>query len=93
VNIIENEPAAPVGNLVALNIFVGDGWKDVEEKADPYIKYEDNLTDTDPLFVDLDGHNYELKPESPARALGFKPIPYEKIGLFIDDLRTSLPQR
>lgn len=92
VDIIENEPAAPVGNVVARNIFVGEGWKDVEEKADPYIKYEDNITDTDPLFEDMEKHDYRLKPESPALAVGFKPIPYEKIGLYLDENRTNFPE-
>lgn len=91
VNIIDNEPKAPVGNVVARNIFVGEGWKDVQDKADPYIKYEDNLTDTDPMFVDMEAHDYRLKPDSPALKLGFKPIPYDKIGLFKDELRTELP--
>jgi hypothetical protein len=90
-NIIENEPKAPVGNLVARNIFVGEGWKDVEGKADPYIEYKDNLTDTDPMFVDRDKHDYRLKPESPALKLGFKPIPLEKIGLYKSELRASWP--
>jgi len=91
VGIIDNEPKAPVGNVVARNIFVGEGWKDVEDKADPYVEYKDNLTDTDPMFEDLAGHDYRLKPESPALKLGFKPIPLEKIGLFESPLRASWP--
>ncbi len=91
VNIIENEPAAPVGNLVARNIFVGEGWKDVEGKADPYIEYKDNLSDTDPLFVNKEKHDYRLKPSSPALALGFEAIPLEKMGLFESPLRASWP--
>ncbi|MBX3179293.1 MAG: right-handed parallel beta-helix repeat-containing protein [Candidatus Hydrogenedentes bacterium] len=93
VNILENEPKAPVGNLVARNIFVGEGWKDVEDKADPYIEYKDNLADADPMFVDPENGDYRLKPESPARGLGFEEIPFEKIGLYKDDLRTTLPDR
>ncbi len=91
VNIIDNQPKAPVGNLVARNIFVGEGWKDVQDTADPYIEYQDNLTDTDPMFVDGENHDYRLKPESPALKLGFKPIPLEKIGLFESVLRASWP--
>lgn len=89
VNILENEPKAPVGNLVARNIFVGADWKNVEAQADPYVSYVDNLTDTDPLFVDAANKDYHLKPESPALKLGFQPIPFEKIGLYLDALRTE----
>jgi len=35
----------------------------------------------DPLFVDPGNGDYRLKPDSPALALGFKPIPIEQIGL------------
>lgn len=89
VNVLENEPAAPVGNVVARNIFVGADWKNVETQAEPYITYVDNLTDKDPLFVDAAKQDYRLKPESPAIALGFKEIPFEKIGLYLDALRTE----
>jgi len=35
----------------------------------------------DPVFLDAGKRDYRLKPESPAFALGFRPIPVEKIGL------------
>ena len=35
----------------------------------------------DPLFVDPAKGDYRLKPESPALKLGFKPIPFERIGI------------
>jgi hypothetical protein len=36
----------------------------------------------DPLFVNPEGGDYRLKPESPAFRLGFKAIPTERIGLY-----------
>jgi hypothetical protein len=35
----------------------------------------------DPLFVDLENHDYSLKPESPAFKVGFKPIDLSQVGL------------
>jgi len=35
----------------------------------------------DPLFVDREHHDYRLKPDSPALALGFQPIDTSEIGL------------
>jgi len=35
----------------------------------------------DPLFVDRAGHDYRLKPDSPALALGFQEIATSEIGL------------
>ncbi len=45
----------------------------------------------DPLFVDADADDYRLKPESPAFALGFEPIPVDQIGPYEDDRRASWP--
>jgi hypothetical protein len=45
----------------------------------------------DPGFVDAERQDFRLKPDSPAWALGFKPIPFEQIGLQLDAHRTSLP--
>lgn len=52
-----------------------------------YMVIQDNLTDQDPCFVDPDGENFQLKPNSPAYELGFKTIPVEKIGLYKDAYR------
>jgi parallel beta-helix repeat protein len=45
----------------------------------------------DPLFVDPKNGNYDLKPESPALKLGFKPIPFDKIGPYKDRSRVTWP--
>ena len=44
----------------------------------------------DPLFVDSEHDDYRLRPESPAFALGFKPIPVDKIGVEGYDKRAFL---
>jgi hypothetical protein len=45
----------------------------------------------DPRFVDPARDDYRLQPDSPAFALGFKPIPVEKIGPFASPDRASWP--
>jgi len=80
VNILEDEPAAPKGNRIVRNICWGGRWLEIEEKARPYVLIEDNLVDRDPLFVDPERMDFRLRPESPAWGIGFKPIPFEKIG-------------
>lgn len=39
----------------------------------------------DPLFVDVKAGNYQLNPESPALAMGFKPFDYTKAGVYDTD--------
>lgn len=45
----------------------------------------------DPLFVDAARDDYRLRPNSPALALGFKPIPINRIGPYRDERRASWP--
>ena len=44
------------------------------------------------LFRDFANHDYRLRPESPAWALGFKELPYSEMGLKRSRLRPSLPK-
>ncbi len=81
-SILDDEPKAPKGNLIARNISVGGKWDQIEAKARPYLTIENNLINEDPQFVDAAGGDYRLKADSPAFKLGFKPIPMERIGLF-----------
>jgi hypothetical protein len=48
---------------------------------------------TDPGFVNIKALDFRLKDTSPALALGFKPIPFGKIGLELDTYRRTLPAR
>ncbi len=92
VNILEDEPAAPKGNIIRRNICVGGRWMEIEEKAKPYVLIEDNLIDVVPqvLFMNAEKGDYRLKPNSPAVKIGFKPVPLERIGLYRDEWRANL---
>ena len=43
--------------------------------------------------IDLKSRGFKLPPDLPAFKLGFKPIPFKKIGLYKDDYRKQLPRR
>ena len=45
----------------------------------------------DPKLADPDNHDFTLAPDSPALALGFEPIPFDKIGPYEDPRRASWP--
>jgi hypothetical protein len=91
VHILDDDPMAPKGNLIARNICVGGRWGDFEGKAKPLVKFQDNLLDQDPRFVDAAHQNFQLRDDSPAYKLGFKRIPIDKIGLYQDEQRASWP--
>lgn len=93
VNILDDEPAMPKGNVIARNIVCrGDGiW--VEDGAKPGLRMENNLEQGDPRFVDEGQADWRLREDSPALKLGFEPLPVELIGLQRSALRANLPVR
>jgi len=100
VNIWEDEPAAPKGNRVARNISIGGRWDEVGVGARKYQSIKNNLLNTDPGFVNPDRirddrepcpTDFALKPDSPAFAVGFRPLPLDRIGLYQDESRASWP--
>jgi hypothetical protein len=84
VDIWEDEPAAPKGNIVVRNISQGGKWDEVYDQARPYVTFKDNLVDVDVHFIEEPPKNFQLRDDSPAYKLGFKRIPIEKIGLYKD---------
>jgi hypothetical protein len=57
----------------------------------PYVKLQNTLTDIDPLFTGNPPADYRLTSGSPALKLGFRPIPFEKIGIYKSSDRASWP--
>jgi hypothetical protein len=56
-----------------------------------YDKRDNAEYDDDPGFVDAEADDYRLRPETPALATGFVPLPIERMGLYADDLRPTWP--
>lgn len=91
VGILDDEPNAPKGNVIARNICAGGKWDHVEDAARPYLAFQDNLIDEDPHFVDAAHQDFRLREDSPAFKMGFEPIPVEKIGPYDHEDRASWP--
>ncbi len=53
--------------------------------------FDRNSMVADPMFAAPEKDDYRLKPQSPAYRLGFKQIPFDKIGPYRDPLRASWP--
>ena len=91
-NLLNDSPREPRGNLFAHNVVCGPGeWSKLLGLASKLTVLRDNLIDTDPHFVDAAKGDYRLRDDSPAWAVGFKPIPFEKIGLYPSEERASWP--
>jgi len=85
------DDGVPPGNiLVARNICVGDKWLTIRWGATKeMVTVRDNLIEADPCFVDAARGDFRLKDDSPAFKLGFKRIPFEKIGLVKEKNRSE----
>jgi hypothetical protein len=89
--ILDDDPAAPKGNVVARNVCWQGRWDAIEAKARPLVTLKDNLVQVDPHFVDAAKLDFRLRDDSPAWKLGFQRIPMEKIGLYRSDERATWP--
>ncbi len=99
---LANRPELPWRTKVERNLIVmktGEPYvlkMSAASKAIPELfTWKDNLvTAEDPGFVDPAANNYALRPDSPVfkQIPGFKPIPFEKIGLQLDEFRRTLPK-
>jgi hypothetical protein len=73
-------------------------WKAVRDGkqiavASDFASGKNVVYDADPGFVDISRLDFRLKPGNRIQQdlPGFLPIPWEKIGLYVDEYRTSLP--
>jgi len=86
-DILDNDPAVPLGNRIIRNVSVGGEWLNLQGMKREWVDFDDNLVDIDPHFVDPENMNFQLEEDSPAYKLGFQRIPMECIGLYEDKWR------
>jgi len=91
----DDEPAVPKGNVILRNVCSGGRWADIGGFDKKAVSIKDNLIETDPGFVNPANMNFQLKEDSIVykEIPGFKNIPFEKIGLYVDQYRKSLPKK
>ena len=97
--ILTDHPGTPVGNVIWTNVCLNSSFSGTKTgqwqggsiwaNAAEFNTIENNMTEGDPLVDDWPNRNYTLKPESPALKMGFKQIPWQKIGLEDDPLRAK----
>ena len=81
----------PSGSLLVREVSVHEIAMESEWESWQSLGLDRHSKVADPGFVDPDHADFRLQSDSPAFALGFKPIPVDKIGPYQDDLRASWP--
>jgi len=95
--VMEGDPALPKGNRIVDNLCAGGRWLDLLDGLDPKTAgVGENLilkTAAEAGFVAPEKGDFRLKDGAAVfqKLPGFKPIPFEKIGLERDEYRTELP--
>lgn len=96
----DSDTRLPQGNVVTGNV-VGRCEKPIrisaktDEIAGSTVAGNADLADEDPGFVDEKKGDLRLRPESPVwKAVpDFQPLPFERMGLYVDAFRKTLPER
>ena len=94
--ILEDDPWAPVGNGLRRNVVHGGAWLSTPGHDGSLLALEDNLEAADgPGFVDAESLGLDLASMAVVnqRVPGFEPIPFDEIGLRVDEYRRSVPTR
>jgi hypothetical protein len=88
--LLEDEPVLAKNNVIRHNVCVNSEWLSLHHGLTPeteYLHISDNYVGEDPGFVNPEAMNFRIKPDSPAFDVGFKPIPWDSIGLYTDQYR------
>ena len=82
VNILDDEPAAPKGNVIAGNLCCGGRWEGVLPEAEKYVVMENNVVESEPGFVGREKMDFRLQKDAPIlkKLPKLSKIPFEKIG-------------
>lgn len=81
------------GNIFSTNVILGGSKNPVKirenNKYGIFESVNNFQTDTDPGFVDFENENFMLKKDSQVykKLPDFEAIPFDKIGLYIDEYR------
>ncbi len=94
-NILDDRPGWPKGNVVRRNLVYRSGAPKIDKQAVQTGVVEANwCTKDDPGFASAGKLDFRLRRGSVAyrKIPGFKPVPFEKMGLRRDEYRKSLPR-
>jgi hypothetical protein len=94
--ILDDNPGIPAGNSIQRNVFIRSGVPSIASQAVQYGTVINNLSidgEDNPGFVDAAQMDFNLRPDSMIwdQVDGFAEIPFDDIGLELNDYRTELP--
>ena len=99
-SILDTNPAYPRGNIVERNAIVQCNVPFHTSSKKEELQFSvvrDNIEISEKLagFENPRLLKYRLRPDSPifTKIPGFEPVPFEKIGLYVDEYRTTIPER
>lgn len=95
-NLLDDDPGSPKGNTIRLNVVQRSKPMDLAKEVVEFGTIADNLTTDDDLgFEDAAKMDFRLRDNSIVfqELPKFEKIPFEKMGLYVDEYRPSLPAK
>jgi len=85
-------------NVLSGNLIVGGPEDPLHLMGGEHAQFEsvnNYRTDSDPGFVDYENGNFNIKPDSEVFTMipGFEAVPFDKMGLYIDEYRKFIPAK
>ena len=83
-NILKDNPGLPKRNVVMNNVLVNSAPLKIDSLAEKNGTVKENISFTDPGFVDMKNQNFRLKPDAEvfSKIAGFEDIQFEKMGMY-----------
>lgn len=82
--LLDDEPGVPKGNRVRRNVVRGGQWLGVEDKARPWVRFEDNRVDENASLGELAREDARPRADDPRLGAAQLGIPAADIGLIVD---------
>ncbi len=87
------DPAMQSGNVFITNLSYGGTWKNIARGVEEFT-IENNFILTEvPPYIDVESGKLYPEDEMILKNMDFKKIPFENIGLYIDEYRHALPDK
>jgi hypothetical protein len=88
------EPIQPKGNVFRTNLSFGaKEWKDLRTEVDEVTIENNYVLQEIPAHVDVEKGKFYPEDEKILERMHFQKIPFDSIGLYIDNYRSTLPAR
>ncbi|MGV8134138.1 MAG: right-handed parallel beta-helix repeat-containing protein [Mangrovibacterium sp.] len=87
------DPCSPKGNIFRTNLSYGGKWKEIFDDVEQVVIENNYIEKEVPSYIQIEQGRLYPENEQVLKDIGFQKIPFDSIGLYIDEYRKVLPQK